>query len=160
MSVLDQVINKVPMQRQVQGMHMFQKAKKLAVRDKDPVFVEEKILDVDEVALTGDRHEQSVHVAAGTVAALLQAPALRRCVHFRADSAFGPYWSVTLAGDDIIAVDKDFETFSAEPQIVIGTPPEGLDVEMFIAMDPAPPRPAAQRGSRPSRRRTSTSWRD
>ena len=33
-------------------------------------------------------------------------------------------------------MDKDFETFSAEPQIVIGTPPEGLDIEMFIAMDP------------------------
>ncbi len=47
--------------------------------------------------------------------------------------------------DDIVAVDKDFETFSAEPQIIIGAPPEGLDIEMFIAMDP--PRHDQQRGA-------------
>ena len=56
-------------------------------------------------------------------------------VHFRASSEFGPYWSVTRY-DDIVAVDKDFDTFSAAPQIIIGDPPEGLDIEMFIAMDP------------------------
>ncbi len=42
-------------------------------------------------------------------------------------------------------MDKDFETYSAEPQIVIGTPPEGLDIAMFIAMDP--PRHDQQRNA-------------
>ncbi len=46
MSVLDQVINKaqatIPMERQVQGLHLFQKAKRLVLGDKQPVFVEER----------------------------------------------------------------------------------------------------------------------
>lgn len=65
-------------------------------------------------------------------------------VHFRSSSAFGPFWSVTRYAD-IVAVDKDFDTFSASPQIILGSPPEGLDVEMFIAMDP--PRHDEQRSA-------------
>ena len=56
-------------------------------------------------------------------------------VHFQANSPFGPFWSVTRHAD-IIAVDKDHETFSAEPFIIIGEPPRFMDVAMFIAMDP------------------------
>ena len=56
MSVLDRVINKaqatIPMERQIQGMHLFQKAKTRVVGDKQPVFVEKEIPAVDEVALT------------------------------------------------------------------------------------------------------------
>ncbi|NMO05251.1 cytochrome P450 [Gordonia sp. TBRC 11910] len=144
MSVLDQVINKVPMQRQVQGMHMFQKAKSFVVGDKQPVFVEEKIPDVDEVALTEIDMSNPFMWRQGQWLPYFKRLRDEAPVHFRADSAFGPYWSVTRY-DDIIAVDKDFETFSAEPQIVIGTPPEGLDVEMFIAMDP--PRHDQQRNA-------------
>jgi len=33
-------------------------------------------------------------------------------------------------------VDKNHQLFSSEPQIVLGDPPDGLSVEMFIAMDP------------------------
>jgi hypothetical protein len=33
-------------------------------------------------------------------------------------------------------VDKSHELFSSEPQIILGDPPDGLSVEMFIAMDP------------------------
>ena len=53
------------------------------------------------------------------------------------------YDNGAAGGCTIVTVDKDNERFSAEPQIIIGDPPEGLDVEMFIAMDP--PRHAAQR---------------
>jgi cytochrome P450 len=56
-------------------------------------------------------------------------------VHFRADSPFGPFWSVTRF-EDIVAVDSDHGAFSSEPTIVIGDRPEDLPVEMFIAMDP------------------------
>jgi cytochrome P450 len=56
-------------------------------------------------------------------------------VHYQANSAFGPFWSVTRHAD-IVSVDKNHEVFSAEPLIVIGTPPRFLDIAMFIAMDP------------------------
>lgn len=148
MSVLDQVINKaqstVPMQRQVQGMQLFQKARQLAFGDKQPVFVEEEIPDVDEVALTDIDMSNPFMWRQGQWGPYFNRLRDEAPVHFRANSAFGPYWSVTRY-DDIITVDKDFETFSAEPQIVIGAPPKGLDVEMFIAMDP--PRHDEQRNA-------------
>ncbi|MEE4146533.1 MAG: cytochrome P450 [Halieaceae bacterium] len=56
-------------------------------------------------------------------------------VHFRADSPFGPFWSITRF-DDIVAVDSDHGSFSSEPTIVIGDIPDDMPVEMFIAMDP------------------------
>ena len=56
-------------------------------------------------------------------------------MHYQPHSVFGPFWSVTRY-EDILAVDKDHERFSAEPFIVLGDAPEGLSVEMFIAMDP------------------------
>ena len=63
-------------------------------------------------------------------------------VHYLADSAFGPFWSITRF-DDIIAVDSNHEDFSSEPTIVIGDMVEDITVEMFIAMDP--PRHDVQR---------------
>ena len=63
-------------------------------------------------------------------------------VHYCEKSAFGPYWSVTRY-DDIMAVDKDHETFSSFPGIVIGDQDPEFTVEQFIAMDP--PRHDSQR---------------
>jgi cytochrome P450/ferredoxin-NADP reductase len=148
MSVLDQVINKaqatIPMERQVQGLHLFQKAKKLVLGDKQPVFVDEKIPDVHELALTEIDVSNPFLFGQGQWQSYFKRLRDEAPVHYQANSAFGPYWSVTRY-DDIVTVDKDFERFSAEPQIVIGTPPEGLDIEMFIAMDP--PRHDQQRGA-------------
>jgi len=148
MSVLDQALNKaqaaVPMERQIQGMHLFQKAKRLVVGDKQPAFVEEEIPHVDDVALTEIDMANPFMWRQGQWLPYFRRLRDEAPVHFRADSAFGPYWSVTRY-EDIVTVDKDFETFSAEPQIVIGTPPEGLDIEMFIAMDP--PRHDQQRNA-------------
>ena len=148
MSVLDQVINKaqatIPMERQVQGLHLFQKAKRLVFGDTQPYFVEEEIPDVDEVALTEIDMSNPFMWRQGQWLPYFKRLRDEAPVHFRASSEFGPYWSVTRY-EDIVTVDKDFETFSAEPQIVIGTPPEGLDVAMFIAMDP--PRHDEQRGA-------------
>ncbi|MCW2751521.1 MAG: putative cytochrome ferredoxin-domain containing, partial [Aeromicrobium sp.] len=148
MSVLDQVINKaqatIPMQRQIQGLHLFQKAKKLVLGDNQPVFVDEKIADVDELALTEIDVSNPFLYGQGQWHSYFKRLRDEAPVHYQSNSAFGPYWSVTRY-DDIVTVDKDFETFSAEPQIVIGTPPDGLDVEMFIAMDP--PRHDEQRNA-------------
>ncbi|MGU3291063.1 cytochrome P450 [Williamsia sp. M5A3_1d] len=152
MSVLDQVITRaqakaqavVPMERQIQALHLYQRAKKRVVGDDQPHFTEAEIPDVTDLDLT--------QIDVGNPFLWRQGqwqPYFRRLrdeapVHFRATSEFGPYWSVTRY-DDIMQVDKDFETFSAEPQIILGEPPEGLDIEMFIAMDP--PRHDQQRGA-------------
>lgn len=56
-------------------------------------------------------------------------------VHWQGHTPFGGIWSITRY-DDILTVDKDHERFSAEPFIIMGEPPDGLALEMFIAMDP------------------------
>ncbi|MCL6421599.1 cytochrome P450 [Aestuariirhabdus haliotis] len=56
-------------------------------------------------------------------------------VHYQAESAFGPFWSITRF-EDIVAVDTNHEVFSSEPTIVIGDLLEETPFEMFIAMDP------------------------
>jgi cytochrome P450 len=56
-------------------------------------------------------------------------------VHYCKDSAFGPYWSVTKY-DDIMAVDKDHESFSSYPTIVIADQDPDFTVKQFIASDP------------------------
>ena len=65
-------------------------------------------------------------------------------VHWSENDVFGGFWSVTRF-EDIMFVDKSHDLFSAEPQIILGDPPEGLSVEMFIAMDP--PKHDVQRSS-------------
>jgi cytochrome P450/ferredoxin-NADP reductase len=139
MSVLGQVITKaqaaIPMERQVQGLHLFQKAKRRVLGDRQPVFVEDQIPDVDQLALTEIDVSNPFLFGQGQWQSYFKRLRDEAPVHYQANSAFGPFWSVTRY-DDIVEVDKDWEVFSAEPQIVIGTPPEGLDVEMFIAMDP------------------------
>ncbi|MGB3627034.1 MAG: cytochrome P450 [Henriciella sp.] len=55
-------------------------------------------------------------------------------VHYTADSAFGPYWSVTKF-KDIVTVDSNHKVFSSEPSIVIGDPSDDFQPPMFIAMD-------------------------
>ena len=148
MSFLDQVITKaqatIPMDRQVQGLHLLQKAKKVVVGDRQPVFVDEAVPDVDELDLTAIDLSNPFLYGQGRWQSYFARLRDEAPVHYQANSPFGPFWSVTRY-DDILTVDKDFETYSAEPQIVIGTPPAGLDVEMFIAMDP--PRHDQQRGA-------------
>jgi cytochrome P450 len=56
-------------------------------------------------------------------------------VHYCANSAFGPYWSITRF-EDILQVDKNHDVFSSEGNIVIGDLPEDFDTPAFIAMDP------------------------
>lgn len=139
MGVLDQVINKaqstIPMRRQIQTLHLAMKAKRVLTGDNQPVFVEEEIPDVDDVDLTDIDMANPFMWRQGQWLPYFQRLREEAPVHFRAESPFGPYWSITRY-DDIVTVDKDFDTFSAAPQIIIGDPPEGLDIEMFIALDP------------------------
>ncbi len=148
MRVVDRLINKaqvvVPMERQIQGLHLFQRAKRLMVDDGQPRFEASEIPNVADLDLTEIDVSNPFLWRQGQWQPYFRRLRDEAPVHFRADSAFGPFWSVTRY-DDIVTVDKDFQTFSAEPQIILGTPPEGLDIEMFIAMDP--PRHDQQRAA-------------
>ena len=55
-------------------------------------------------------------------------------VHYCADSAFGPYWSITRF-DDIKAVDMNHQAFSSEPTIILGDPPPDFRTRSFIGTD-------------------------
>lgn len=56
-------------------------------------------------------------------------------VHYTAESAFGPFWSITKF-NDIVEIDTHHKQFSSEPAIAIGDLQEDFPVEMFIAKDP------------------------
>jgi cytochrome P450 len=56
-------------------------------------------------------------------------------VHYTADSAFGPYWSITKF-NDIVAVDTNHQVFSSNRDIVIGDQRDEFAPPMFITMDP------------------------
>lgn len=65
-------------------------------------------------------------------------------VHYCADSAFGPFWSVTRF-EDIMAVDSDHEAFSSVGGVSIGDRKPDFEAPNFISMDP--PKHDAQRMS-------------
>lgn len=56
-------------------------------------------------------------------------------IHYQPDSPAGPFWSVTRY-EDIVAIERDAETFSSEPSIAIIDPEPDMILKMFIAMDP------------------------
>jgi len=56
-------------------------------------------------------------------------------VHYCKESIFGPYWSVTKF-NDIMAVEKDFETFSSDDGITLADQQADFNLTNFIAMDP------------------------
>jgi cytochrome P450 len=56
-------------------------------------------------------------------------------VHYQSDSPAGPFWSVSRY-EDIVAIERDTETFSSEPAISVLDPQPDMILKMFIAMDP------------------------
>lgn len=56
-------------------------------------------------------------------------------VHYCAESAFGPFWSITKF-EDILHVDRNHEIFSSEPAITIGDFADDFKTPNFIVMDP------------------------
>lgn len=140
MSVLDKVIDKaqanIPLHLQIRGAHLYSRAKRAAFKSaRPPVFVESPIPDVADVPLSEIDMSNPFMYRQGRWQSYFKRLRDEAPVHFQPKSAFGPFWSITRY-EDILHVDKNHHLFSAEPYIVIGAPPEGLDVEMFIAMDP------------------------
>ncbi len=74
-------------------------------------------------------------------------------VHFCAESAHGPYWSITRY-DDILAVSRDHRRFSSQDDILIGDVLPGTAMPSLIATDPpahAPERCTLMRALSPER---------
>ncbi|AXT86974.1 cytochrome P450 [Aeromicrobium sp. A1-2] len=135
-TVLGKVQTTIPMERQIQGAHLYDRTRRWIQRDNgEPLFVERPIPPVEDVALTDIDVSNPFLFRQGRWESYFERLRNEAPVHYQAKSPFGPFWSVTRY-EDILTVDKNHDLFSAEPFIIIGTPPRGLDLEMFIAMDP------------------------
>lgn len=131
-----QVTRFVPLHTQVRGIQWMQKAKKHVFNVQEfPAFVEQPIPEVATLALAEIDVSNPFLYKQKKWQSYFKRLRDEAPVHYQANSPFGAFWSITRY-DDIVYVDKNHEIFSAEPVIVIGNPPPGLDVEMFIAMDP------------------------
>lgn len=147
MKVLDQAILKaqatIPVDLQLKGIYYFIKAKRVAIpSSRPPEFVELTIPDASEVPLEAIDVSNPFLFRQNRWQSYFKRLREEAPVHFQPNSKFGPFWSVTRY-EDIMAVDKNHDVFSAEPFIVIGTAPGGVGFDMFIAMDP--PRHDVQR---------------
>ncbi|MCP5019827.1 MAG: cytochrome P450 [Ketobacter sp.] len=127
----------VPMYSQIKALKVLMKAKKKIIGTKRPQinFVEKPLPDVNTLALEDIDTSNPFLYRQGLWGAYFKRLRNEAPVHYQKNSPFGPFWSVTRY-EDILFVDKNHKLFSAEPQIILGDPPEGLSVEMFIAMDP------------------------
>ena len=126
----------IPMHLQVKGMQVFQKVKQRVTQAQPfPDFVEKPIPDVATLKLEDIDMSNPFLYRQHQWQSYFKRLRDERPVHYQKSSPFGAFWSITRY-DDIVFVDKSHELFSAEPVIVNGKPPAGLDVEMFIAMDP------------------------
>ena len=133
---LDKVQATVPMDLQIRGMHLFQKAKRrLLNRPMRQPVAETPLPPVDSLPLERIDPTSPFLYRQGLWKSYFQRLRDEAPVHWQGNTPFGGIWSITRY-DDILTVDKDHERFSAEPFIVMGQPPEGLELEMFIAMDP------------------------
>ncbi|MBC3936630.1 cytochrome P450 [Undibacterium rugosum] len=140
MKILDQFISKVratiPIDLQIQGAHCYHKVRLWLFKGAtSPVFQELRLPDVDEVSLEKIDFSSPFLFRQNRWKSYFKRLREEAPVHYQANSPFGPFWSVTRY-EDILTVDKNHELFSAEPFIVMGDPPAGLSIEMFIAMDP------------------------
>ena len=135
-SVSDKLQRLIPMDQQIKGLHTLDRAIRRVTGDPGRLtFVETPIPPVEDVALSDIDLSNPFLYRQGAWKSYYERLRNEAPVHYQANSPFGPFWSITKHAD-IIAVDKDHETFSAEPFIILGTPPRFLDIEMFIALDP------------------------
>ncbi|MES1941871.1 cytochrome P450 alkane hydroxylase [Salinisphaera sp. T5B8] len=127
----------VPMHLQIRTLKMLVRAKKKIIGPRRPPvhFVEAPVPDVNTLALEDIDTSNPFLYRQDQWGAYFKRLRDEAPVYYQKDSPFGPFWSITRY-EDILFVDKNHELFSSEPQIILGDPPEGLSVEMFIAMDP------------------------
>ena len=126
----------IPMHLQIRAAHVVYKFKENVLRTAAfPAFVEAPLPDVSTLALEDIDVSNPFLFRQNRWESYFKRLRDECPVHYQKSSAFGPFWSITRY-EDILFVDKHHDLFSAEPFIVIGDAPDGLSVEMFIAMDP------------------------
>lgn len=139
MSIKNTVVNKlatvVPLDLQIKASHWVEKALDIVIKDQVPEFSGEPVPDVQSLAIEDIDLSNPFLFGQGKWNSYCKRLRDECPVHYQKSSAFGPFWSVTRY-EDIMFVDKRHDLFSAEPQIIIGKAPRGLDIETFIAMDP------------------------
>lgn len=127
---------KVPIHLQIRGVHLFQKIKMRVIHSEPfPLITEKLIPEVSTLKLEDIDLSNPFLYRQNQWRSYYKRLRDECPVHYQKESAFGPFWSITRY-EDIMYVDKNHELFSAEPVILLGNAPEGLEVEMFIAMDP------------------------
>lgn len=135
----------IPIDLQIQGAHVYDKTRRWVTgANGHKIFTERPIPPVEDVELADIDLSNPFLYRQGRWQSYFERVRNEAPVHYQPNSPFGPFWSITRHAD-IIAVDKNHDLFSAEPFIIIGTPPRFLDVAMFIAMDP--PRHDLQRAA-------------
>ncbi len=126
----------LPLPLLVRGAHAYNRALRAVYKpERQPTFVEKPIPDAATIPLADLDMSNPFLYRQGQWESHFKRLRDESPVHYQKTSPFGPFWSITRY-DDILAVDKNHHLFSAEPYIIIGKPPAGLDVRMFIAMDP------------------------
>ncbi|MFZ2872688.1 cytochrome P450 [Zavarzinia compransoris] len=139
-TVLDRAITTaqsvIPMSLQFRSVHLYEKLRRMAFADaRPPTFAERPLPDVADLPLEQIDLSSPFLFRQGRWQSYFKRLREEAPVHYQPNSAFGPFWSVTRY-EDILHVDKSHDLFSAEPFIVLGEPPKGMNLEMFIAMDP------------------------
>lgn len=126
----------IPISKQIKGIHLFLKVKRKVWKGKEvPVFIETPLPDVSTLAIEDIDVSNPFLFRQKLWGSYFKRLRDECPVHYQRKSPFGPFWSITRY-KDIMFVDKNHDLFSAEPIIVLGNAPEGLAIEMFIAMDP------------------------
>lgn len=140
MNILTPLVEKsaavIPVHRQIQGAHLFQKAKKtIGLSRPVPEFIETPLPDVNDLRIEEIDVSNPFLFKQNKWQSYFKRLRDECPVHYQKQSPFGPFWSVTRY-EDIMYVDKHHDLFSSEPIISIGPQPEGLEIQTFIAMDP------------------------
>jgi cytochrome P450 len=134
--VRSKVESTLPLPLLIRGAHAYNRALRTVYKGaRQPKFVEKPIPDGATVPLADIDMSNPFLYRQGQWLSHFKRLRDESPVHFQKKGPFGPFWSVTRY-DDILAMDKNHHLFSAEPYIIIGKMPAGLDIRMFIAMDP------------------------
>ena len=140
-----QIESNVPLGALVRSLWALNKVARVVLPgERMPVFDDSPIPDPYSIPLKDIDMSNPFHYRQGTWEAYFKRLRDEDPVHYQKKGPFGPFFSITRY-DDIMAMDKNHQVWSAEPRIQIGPPPIGLDIEMFIAMDP--PRHDQQRAA-------------
>ncbi|MCH9667769.1 MAG: cytochrome P450 [Actinomycetia bacterium] len=126
----------VPMHWQIKAAHLAQKViDKSGINPPVPEFTEAPLPTADTLDIGDIDLSNPFLWRQGKFDSYAKRLRDQQPVHYKADSPFGPFWSITRY-EDIVFVDKHHDLFSAEPIILLGDRPRGLELETFIAMDP------------------------